>query len=154
MTMFRGHSYRSLDAKGRLMLTPEFREIITRHSPDGKLVLTKFLDGCVAGYPMPVWEDIERKMIGMDAVRPDQRALQRFIISAAETVTLDKQGRILVPPHLREFAELDKDVALAGVGRRFEIWNMETFEAKRVDTEENLTQLIEGMAGMDLGLNL
>ena len=111
--MFRGHSERNLDPKGRLMLPPEFREEVLRHSPEGKLMLTNF-DDCVVGYPMPEWERIEESFQRINVLNAKLRNLQRFIISGAVEVALDKQGRILVPPYLRGYAKLDKDCILAG----------------------------------------
>ena len=93
--MFRGHSERNLDPKGRLMLPPEFREEVLKHSPEGKLMLTNF-DDCVVGYPMPEWERIEESFQRINVLNAKLRNLQRFIISGAVEVVLDKQGRILV----------------------------------------------------------
>lgn len=134
--MFRGHSERNLDPKGRLMLPPEFREEVLKHSPEGKLMLTYF-DNCVVGYPMPEWERIEESFQRINVLNTKVRDLQRFIISGAVEVLLDKQGRILVPPYLRGNAKLDKDCILAGVGTKFELWNKDVFEARRRVTEEN-----------------
>jgi MraZ protein len=62
-------------------------------------------------------------------------------------VTLDKQGRVLVPPHLRNYAGLQKDIVLAGVGRKFEIWDLERFEAQRTAMQENFDQVMDDLAG-------
>jgi len=134
--MFRGHSERSLDPKGRLMLPPEFREEVLKTSPEGKLMLTNF-DGCVVGYPMAEWERIEESFRKVNVLNKALRDLQRFIISGAVEVVLDKQGRILVPPYLRSYAKLDRDAILAGVGDKFELWDKATFEDRRKVTEEN-----------------
>jgi MraZ protein len=134
--MFRGHSERNLDPKGRLMLPPEFREEVLKHSHEGKLMLTYF-DNCVVGYPMPEWERIEESFQRINVLNTKLRDLQRFIISGAVEVVLDKQGRILVPPYLRGNAKLDKDCILAGVGTKFELWNKDIFEARRKVNEEN-----------------
>ncbi|MBI4805685.1 MAG: division/cell wall cluster transcriptional repressor MraZ [Desulfovibrio sp.] len=134
--MFRGHSERNLDPKGRLMLPPEFREEVLKHSPEGKLMLTYF-DNCVVGYPMPEWERIEESFQRINVLNTKLRDLQRFIISGAVEVVLDKQGRILVPLYLRGNAKLDKDCILAGVGTKFELWNKDIFEARRRVNEEN-----------------
>jgi len=151
--MFRGHSERNLDPKGRLMLPPEFREEVMRTSPEGKLMLTNF-DGCVVGYPMPEWERIEESFQGVNVLDARLRNLQRFIISGAVEVVLDKQGRILVPPYLRSYAKLDKDAILAGVGKKFELWDKATFEARRRTTEENFDADMAALsqAGFELRL--
>jgi len=151
--MFRGHSERNLDPKGRLMLPPEFREEVLKTSPEGKLMLTNF-DGCVVGYPLPEWERIEESFQGVNVLDARLRNLQRFLISGAVEVVLDKQGRILVPPYLRNYAKLDKDAILAGVGTKFELWDKSTFEARRRITEENFDADMAALsqAGFELRL--
>ena len=151
--MFRGHSERNLDPKGRLMLPPEFREEVLKWSPEGKLMLTNF-DGCVVGYPMPEWERIEESFQRVNVLDARLRNLQRFIISGAVEVVLDKQGRILVPPYLRSYAKLDKDAILAGVGTKFELWDKSIFEERRRVTEENFDADMAALsqAGFELRL--
>lgn len=129
--VFRGHSYRSLDPKGRLMLPPEYREEVLRLVPEGRIMLTNNFDGAVTGYPMPAWEEVEASFQAGNKLDPRIRDLERFYISGAMEVSLDKQGRILVPPYLRTFAHLDKELVLAGVGEKFEIWNQAAFEDRR-----------------------
>ena len=151
--MFRGHTERNLDPKGRLMLPPEFREEVLRHSPEGKLMLTNF-DGCVVGYPMPEWERIEESFQRINVLNSKLRNLQRFIISGAVEVLLDRQGRILVPPYLRGYAKLDKDCVLAGVGTKFELWDKELFESRRKVTEENFDADMAALAESGFELRL
>lgn len=151
--MFRGHSERNLDPKGRLMLPPEFREEVLKHSPEGKLMLTNF-DGCVVGYPMPEWERIEESFQRINILDQRLRNLQRFIISGAVEVLVDKQGRILIPPYLRGYAKLDKDCVLAGVVTKFELWDKAIFESRRRETEENFDADMAALsqAGFELRL--
>ena len=143
--MFRGHTHRNLDAKGRVMLPPDFREMVLEMSPEGKLMLTNF-DDCVVGYPLPEWEQIEKSFNQLNMANRTFRDFHRFFISGATEVSMDKQGRILVPPYLRSYAGLNKDVILAGVGRKFEIWDMERFEANRKKMEENFDQVMDTLA--------
>ncbi|KUJ95804.1 MAG: transcriptional regulator MraZ [Desulfonauticus sp.] len=143
--MFRGHTLRNIDAKGRLLLPPEFREEVLRLSPEGKLMLTNF-DQCVVGYPLPEWEAIEKSFSSLNMANKLFRDFHRFFISGAMEVSLDKQGRILVPPYLRQYAKLQKDIVLAGVGRKFEIWDRELFEAQRQEVEANFEQVMDKLA--------
>ena len=143
--MFRGHTHRNLDAKGRVMLPPDFREMVLEMSPEGKLMLTNF-DDCVVGYPLPEWEQIEKSFNQLNMANRTFRDFHRFFISGATEVSMDKQGRILVPPYLRSYAGLNKDVILAGVGRKCEIWDMERFEANRKKMEENFDQVMDTLA--------
>lgn len=151
--MFRGHSERNLDPKGRLMLPPEYREEVFRHSPEGKLMLTNF-DGCVVGYTLPQWAVIEEGFRRVNVLNTTLRKIQRFIIAGAVEVELDKQGRILVPPYLRSYAKLDKDCILAGVVNKFEIWDKATFESMRKETEDNLHADLTSLADAGFELHL
>lgn len=144
--MFRGHSFRSLDPKGRLMLPPDFREEVLHHSPEGRLMLTNNFDGAISGYPMPAWEELERSFQEGNTLDSRMRDIERFFIAGAIEVAVDKQGRILIPGYLRTHAALDKDMILAGVGRRFEIWNQERFEARRRQVEERINDDLAALA--------
>jgi MraZ protein len=136
MSKFRGHSYRSLDPKGRLMIPPEYREAAASMGSEGVLMLTNF-DGCVVAYPLPEWERIEESFNRVNVLDKRLRNFQRFFLSGAVEAQFDKQGRVLIAAHLRSYAGLDKDVVVAGVGRKFEIWSQTTFEAKRREMEES-----------------
>jgi len=127
--VFRGGSTVNLDAKGRLALPTRYRgPIMERY--DGRLVLTVHDDGCLLLYPQPEWDEIERKLVRLPNQNRRTRDLQRMLIGYATDVEMDGHGRILVAPRLREFAGLDKRVALAGVGNKFELWDEETWEQK------------------------
>jgi len=127
--VFRGGSTVNLDAKGRLALPTRYRGPITERY-DGRLVLTVHDDGCLLLYPQPEWDEIERKLVRLPNQNKRTRTLQRMLIGHATEVEMDGHGRILIAPRLREFAKLEKRVALAGVGNKFEIWNEEIWEQK------------------------
>lgn len=143
--MFRGHSCRSLDTKGRLMLPPEIREAAIKQEPEGRLVLTNF-DGCVAAYPLPEWEQIEASFQNVNKFNRKFRDFQRFFISGATEVNMDKQWRILIPPHLRSYAGLEREVVLAGVGKKFEIWDLAQFEDQRKQMEEDFDAVMDELS--------
>jgi MraZ protein len=151
--MFRGHAYRSLDTKGRLMLPPEFRNVVLEHDAEGSIMLTNF-DGCVAAYPRPEWQEIEKSFNKANLVNRSIRNFQRFFIAGAMEVTLDKQGRILIPPHLRDYAKLDSNVVLAGVGRKFEIWDQERFSNQMEETEQQFDQIMDELSGTGFELHI
>ena len=125
--MFRGGSSVKLDAKGRLALPTRYRALLTERY-DGRLVLTVHDDGCLLLYPQPEWEDIELQLIRTPNQDRRTRDMQRMLVGYATEVEMDGNGRILIGPRLREFATLDKSVALVGVGKKFEIWNEEGWE--------------------------
>lgn len=142
--MFRGHVYRTLDTKGRLILPPEFREIVLSQDEAGRIMLTN-LDGCVVGYTYPKWLELEQSFNEINLLNRRLRDFQRFFISGAKEVVMDSQGRILVPPHLRKYAKLNREVVLAGVGHKFEIWDQEKFEMQISKVEEDFDALIDDL---------
>ena len=130
--MFRGGSTVNLDAKGRLALPTRYRGQLEADC-GGRLVLTVHDDGCLLLYPAPEWEDIERKLVRLPNQNKQTRRLQRMLLGHATETELDGNGRILIPPRLRDFAKLDKRVELVGLGKKFEIWNEEAWEQSRND---------------------
>ena len=125
--MFRGGSTVKLDAKGRLALPTRYRPLITERF-EGRLVVTIHHDGCLLLYPQPQWEEIEHRLINTANQDRRVRDMQRMLVGYATEVEMDGHGRILLAPRLRDFAKLDKSVALLGVGKKFERWNEETWE--------------------------
>lgn len=150
---FRGHSYRSLDPKGRLMLPPEFRELVLSAAPEGRVVLTNF-DGCVVGYPLPEWEQIEDSFAKVNMLDKKMRDFHRFFIASAVEAEVDKQGRVLIPPHLRTYGGLDRELVLAGVGRKFEIWDRERYERRMAETEASFGEVMDSMTQSGIELRL
>ena len=116
--MFMGEYNHTIDAKGRMIVPSKFREQL-----GNEFVVTKGLDGCLFVYPNEEWHNIEEKFRTVPLTTKDARKFSRFFFAGAATCELDKQGRILLPAALREFAGLEKDVVLVGVGSRVEIWS-------------------------------
>ena len=125
--MFRGGNSVKLDAKGRMALPTRYRALITERY-EGRLVLTVHPDGCLLLYPQPEWEDIELQLIRTPNQDRRTRDMQRMLVGYATEVEMDGNGRILIAPRLRDFANLDKSASLVGVGKKFEIWDEETWE--------------------------
>ena len=118
--MFMGVYNHSIDAKGRLIIPSRFRELLGE-----EFVLTRGLDGCLSIYPMDEWVAFEEKLRALPLTNKDARTFSRFFVAGATACQLDKQGRILVPQTLRQFAGLDKDVVLTGNLNRIEVWSKE-----------------------------
>jgi MraZ protein len=97
------------------------------------MVLTVDRDHCLLLYPLPDWEEIERKLVRLPSFNKQARRLQRLLIGHATECELDGNGRILLPPPLREFAGLEKDVVLIGQGNKFEIWDAATWHTRRAE---------------------
>ncbi len=128
--MFRGQFTHSVDAKGRISLPARFRDVLLADG-DARFVLTPALfDPCLHLYPMRAWEEFEQKVSELPSLDSNAVRFRRMYLSAAVECELDKAGRVLVPPHLRERAELDKSEALwAGMGRILELWSRARWDA-------------------------
>ena len=140
--MFRGVSTHSLDAKGRLAMPARYREQLQACCA-AHLVVTIDTDRCLLIYPEPNWREIERKLEKLPSFNPTARKLQRLYIGHAHDVDMDSQGRVQLPPELRQFANLDKRVALIGQSNKFELWDEDTWVARRDQwlNEEDLVEL-------------
>lgn len=125
--MFRGVAQLNLDSKGRLAVPARYRDGLLARC-GGHLVITADSDRCLLIYPLPDWEPIEQKLMQLSSFNAQIRELQRRIVGYAEDVLLDATGRILVPPALRGYAQLGKNVVLVGQGNKFELWNQEKWE--------------------------
>jgi MraZ protein len=128
--MFRGASKITLDAKGRMAMPTRYRERLSEKS-DGRLVVTVDRDYCLLIYPVPDWEEIERKLVRLPSLNPQARRLQRLMVGYATELDLDGHGRILLPRELREFAGLDRQAILIGQGNKFELWDEDRWNQKR-----------------------
>jgi MraZ protein len=116
--MFMGEYSHSIDEKGRLIIPSKFRSELGE-----RFVLTRGLDGCLCVYPQTEWNVLEAKLRELPLTNKNARTITRFLISGAAACELDRQGRILVPAALREYAGLEKDVVVAGNLERIEIWD-------------------------------
>lgn len=144
--MFRGRYEHTIDGKGRTSIPSKFREILASNY-DERLIITNF-DNCLWSYPAAEWQVIENKVAALPQFREDVKALQRFFISAATECPIDKQGRILIPPTLRTYAGLEKEIVFVGMTKRIEIWSRERWGK---DFEKSQTLAVSGNLG-DLGL--
>jgi MraZ protein len=150
---FRGANNVTLDAKGRLAMPTRYRERIVERS-NGHLVATiDRTDRCLLIYPLPDFEEIERQLNDLPALSAAARSLQRLMIGHATELELDSQGRMLIPPKLREYAGLNRDVMLVGQGVRFELWDEAQWEANReqwLKTDHNAEGLSAELSALRL----
>jgi MraZ protein len=116
-----------------------FRNEILRHG-EHPPILTN-LQHCVALYPYETWLEVERQLSEASSMQPEVQALQRFMVSGATESPIDGQGRILVPPYLREHGALDRDVTIAGVGKRIELWDSARLKKDLERTSERLGEI-------------
>lgn len=115
--MFLGEYAHTLDEKGRLIVPSRLREGL-----GDNFVITRGLDHCLFVYPSGEWQALAEKLRSLPLTKGDARAFARFLFSGANECELDKQSRILVPPGLREYAKIVRDVVIIGVSNRVEIW--------------------------------
>lgn len=143
--MFMGEYNHTIDPKGRVIVPAKFRETLGE-----QFVVTKGLDGCLFVYDEQEWNIFEEKLKTLPITNKEARAFVRFFLAGAATVEVDKQGRILLPGVLREFAKLEKDVVLVGVGSRVEIWSKECWN----DTTDfdDVDEIAEHMQNLGFGI--
>lgn len=136
--MFMGQFQHSLDHKGRLIIPAKFRETL-----GPVFVLTKGLDSCLFAYSHNEWALLEQKLKSLPFTHKDSRAFIRLFFSGAVEAELDKQGRILIPSHLREHAHIDKDVMVLGVSNRVEIWSLEQWDSYSKEAAQSYEEIAE-----------
>jgi MraZ protein len=120
--VFRGATKVTLDDKGRMVMPTRYRESIQEQG-QSTLVVTVDRNQCLLIYPLPDWEQTERKLMSLPSLHAQARRLQRLMVGHATDVMLDGHGRILLPPELREFVGLQRNGMLIGQGNRFELWD-------------------------------
>lgn len=145
--MFMGEYNHSIDAKGRLIVPAKFREVLGE-----EFVVTKGLDGCLFVYPQAEWRNFEEKLKSLPLTNKNARQFTRFFLAGAATCEVDKQGRILLPQVLREFAELEKEVVLVGVASRIEIWSSKRWNECMEAYDEDMDEVAENMESLGFSI--
>jgi MraZ protein len=125
--VFRGIAQLTLDSKGRLAVPSRHRDALVERCA-GHLVITADADRCLLVYPLPDWELIQQKLEGLSNLDPRVRDLQRRLIGFAVDVDMDGAGRVLISPALRQYAQIERDVVLVGQGKKFELWNRDSWD--------------------------
>jgi MraZ protein len=128
--MARGHVHHVLDSKGRVAI-PQVYRMELQAQDQRPPILAALIDKQALGlYAHARWQAIEERLETMSQVQPEVQAVRRMLVSGAVECPVDGQGRILIPPHLREHAGMERDVTFAGVGARIEIWSKERYEGE------------------------
>ena len=145
--MFMGEYNHTIDAKGRLIVPAKFREIL-----GDNFIVTKGLDGCLFVYPNDEWTRFEEKLKSLPLTNKNARQFTRFFLAGAAACEVDKQGRILLPQGLREFASLEKDVVLVGVASRIEIWSRERWDESMNTYDGDMDEVAENMESLGFSI--
>ena len=145
--MFMSQYNHTIDAKGRVIIPAKFREKL-----GDSFVITKGLDGCLYGYAKEEWNAFEEKLGTLPITNKNSRQFTRFFLAGAAECELDKQGRILIPSVLREFAALDKDVVLVGVASKIEIWSKERWDESNGEYETNMDDIAMNLESLGFSI--
>lgn len=129
--MFRGINAIVLDAKGRIALPTRYREQLQQEKVTQLIITIDTESPCLLLYPLPEWELIEEKLQALPSFNQAARRIQRLLIGHATELELDSNGRLLLPPLLREYAKLDKRVMLVGQAKKFELWDEAQWQERR-----------------------
>lgn len=140
-----GEFLHTIDNKGRLIFPVKFREGLGE-----KFIATKGLDNCLFVYSPGEWAILENKLKALPLAKPEARAFARFFFAGAAELEADKQGRVLLPANLREYAKLDKDVVVIGVATRVEIWGKDAWDEYNAKIGPEVTTIAENL--VDLGI--
>lgn len=134
--MFRGSSFHTIDAKGRIIIPARFRDVIRTDGSDS--VMVSRIDSCVVAYTMDKWRKLENEILTLPKSSAYMRRFRRVFIGGAFECSCDKQDRILIPSTLREYAGLDKDIVLVGALERFEIWSRENWDKEVLSLDKDM----------------
>lgn len=135
-----GEYSHALDDKGRIIIPARLRDDLDSH-----FVMTKGLDGCLFLYPMVEWNKLEERLKALPLTNASARAFQRLFLAGAQDVELDRQSRVTIPPRLREYAGVNKDVVLVGVSNRVELWSLESWQTYQTQAQAGYEDVAEKM---------
>lgn len=135
-----GEFSHALDEKGRIIIPARLRDDLDAH-----FVMTKGLDGCLFLYPMGEWKKLEERLKALPLTNASARAFQRLFLAGAQDVEVDRQSRVTIPPRLREYAAVVKEVVLVGVSNRVELWALERWQAYQTQAQAGYEDVAEKM---------
>jgi MraZ protein len=151
--VYRGANLLTVDPKGRVAMPARYRQSLLETS-GGQMVITANFERCLLLYPLPTWLEIERKLLALPDVHAQSAGLKRLLVGHATEVEMDKQGRLLLPPVLRDYAQLSREVMLVGRINGFELWDEAAWNAQRdqflATTRDGNFQLPDGFGGLTL----
>lgn len=136
--MFIGEYKYSMDEKRRMSVPAKMREDLGETG-----VITRGIDNCLVLYPAEEWQKLAQKLQSLPSAKGESRAFVRLMLSGAAEVSFDKLGRILVPSYLAEYAGLEKELAIIGLGNRIEVWDEQNWEKYKRNKESKVGNMAE-----------
>jgi MraZ protein len=143
--MFFGAFEHTIDSKGRLTIPAKFKDPLA-----GGIVVTRGLDGCLWGFTRQEWQNISEKIASLTLTSAEARRFTRFMFSSASDAIPDRNGRVVIPQKLLEYGSIDREVVVAGVMNKIEIWNPQRWDEEQAQATEDPEALVEQLA--DLGI--
>lgn len=138
--MFIGEYQHSVDEKGRLAIPVKFRADLSKGA-----VVTRGLDRCLFLYPVEAWNQLAEKLVKLPISQSKSRAFSRLMLAGAMDVTVDRQGRVILPEYLRQYAGISKKVVVAGLYDRLELWDEDSWNAYKATTEADSNDIAEAL---------
>lgn len=143
--MFIGEYQHSIDEKGRLAVPVKFRDVLAEGA-----VVTRGIDNCLFLYTKEEWDKLAEKISKLSFAKANTRAFSRLMLAGAMDVKLDKQGRVVLPDYLKKYASLKKQVVVAGLYNRLEIWDQEVWEKYKSGTEKESKDIAEALGELEV----
>ena len=143
--MYIGEYIHSIDSKGRVIMPQKFREQLS-----SSFYITRGIDGCLFVYDEDEWQAMYAKMKDLRLTSKKAREFSRFLYAPAREVEVDKQGRIIIPQNLRDYAKITKEVAITGVASRIEIWSKEIYDKYNQEREELFDDMMDEFEELDI----
>lgn len=140
--MFYGEFEHSIDKKGRVIIPSKFRESLKEYDIE-KLFITRGLDKCLFIFTESEWKSQEAKFKSVSFTKSEARKFNRLYFSGASQIEFDKQGRILLPKYLKDYAGIKRDIMLIGVSNRIEIWSREAWQEYYNTSKESFEEIAE-----------
>jgi MraZ protein len=141
--MFIGEYQATIDDKGRISIPAKFRPLLK-----SKIVVTRGLDNSLFLYSLEEWKKLATKLASLPISTANTRAFSRLMLAGAMDCEIDKQGRIILPGYLKEFAKIGKKAVIAGLYNRIEIWSEELWQAYKIQTEQNSNAIAEQLGSL------
>ena len=138
--MFIGEYHHTIDEKGKIIIPSKFRESLGK-----EFIITRGIENCLFIYSLQNWADITNKLSSLPFTKKDARTFNRFFMSGATNVELDKQGRVNISKPLIDYANISKDCVIIGTGDRLEVWSQESWNSFFDSTKDSMSDIAENL---------